>query len=132
MSTLAQILSRPLMKPAVNTKNTSVNSKKSRSLIRFTDIFPISVAMLESIPFRLDQRMKQIDEERDRNAPRNPQHRFPLLFCLRGKPAAPSTSPARTAAAALQAGRRPPHARRENGMRQCRNPRIKAVFNFLS
>ncbi|WP_232437147.1 hypothetical protein [Burkholderia ubonensis] len=88
MSTLAQILSRPLMKPAVNTKNTSVNSTKSRSLIRFTDIFPISVAMRESIPFRLDQRMEQIDEERDRNAPRNPQHRFPLLSCLPGKPAA--------------------------------------------
>nr|WP_232453682.1 hypothetical protein [Burkholderia ubonensis] len=50
--------------------------------------FPISVAMRESIPFRLDQRMEQIDEERDRNARRNPQHRFPLLFCLPGKPAA--------------------------------------------
>nr|WP_231130513.1 hypothetical protein [Burkholderia cepacia] len=88
MSTLAQIRSRPVMKPAVKAKNASVNRMKSRSLIRFTDIFPISVAIRESIPLGFDQCMKQIDKERDRNAPRNPQHGFPLLSCLPGKPAA--------------------------------------------
>ncbi|WP_175221725.1 MULTISPECIES: hypothetical protein [Burkholderia] len=39
MSTLAQIRSRPVMKPAVKAKNASVNKMKSRSLMTFTDIF---------------------------------------------------------------------------------------------
>jgi hypothetical protein len=39
MSTLAQILPRPVVKPAVNEKNASVTSTKSRSLMKFTDSF---------------------------------------------------------------------------------------------
>ncbi|MGU7774210.1 hypothetical protein ACV229_29040 [Burkholderia sp. MR1-5-21] len=56
---------------------------------------------------------------------------FPLLFRLHGQSAASSTSPA-GAAAALETGRRPPRVRLEHGMRQCRKPRIKAVFNFFA
>jgi hypothetical protein len=83
MSTLAQIRSRPVMKPAVKAKNASVNRMKSRSLMTSTDIFRIHVESRRSIPLGFDQCMKQIDKERERQRAGDPQHGFPL-FHMRG------------------------------------------------
>nr|WP_260435708.1 hypothetical protein [Burkholderia cepacia] len=83
MSTLAQIRSRPVMKPAVKAKNVSVNRMKSRSLMTSTDIFRIPVESRRSIPLGFDQGMKQIDKERERQRAGDPQHGFPLFSYAR-------------------------------------------------
>ncbi|WP_230948805.1 hypothetical protein [Burkholderia cepacia] len=83
MSTLAQIRSRPVMKPAVKAKNASVNRMKSRSLMTSTDIFRIPVESHRSIPLGFDQGMKQIDKERERQRAGDPQHGFPLFSYAR-------------------------------------------------
>ncbi|WP_260428823.1 hypothetical protein [Burkholderia cepacia] len=86
MSTLAQIRSRPVMKPAVKAKNASVNRMKSRSLMTSTDIFRIPVESRRSIPLGFDQCMKQIDKERERQRAGDPQHGFPLFFVCAATP----------------------------------------------
>nr|WP_254600324.1 hypothetical protein [Burkholderia contaminans] len=48
--------------------------------------FRIPVESRRSIPLGLDQRMKQIDEERERQRSGDPQHGFPL-FPMRGNAA---------------------------------------------
>ncbi|WP_264164292.1 hypothetical protein [Burkholderia contaminans] len=86
MSTLAQIRSRPVMKPAVKAKNASVNRMKSRSLMTSTDIFRIPVESRRSIPLGFDQGMKQIDKERERQRAGDPQHGFPLFSVCAATP----------------------------------------------
>ncbi|MGT0248836.1 hypothetical protein [Burkholderia pyrrocinia] len=90
--------------------------------------FRIPVESCRSIPIGLDQCMKQIDKERDRYRAGDPQHGFPLCSYARNIHAIVCVS----GLAASARARVTPHAHLENGMRQCRNSRIKAVFNFLT